>query len=94
MHLLTSLPHVSPPMESRAPASLLLSRRHALSPHRLQDRELHEELEKLTDLGPSEYAYQLGGGCRIVLGGQDEAHIERRPISIASRGESVAAFEG
>jgi hypothetical protein len=55
-----------------------------------QDKELHEELEKLTPgSGSSQYMYQLGGGCRVVLGG-----AAKQPIHIASWGESVAAFEG
>lgn len=56
---------------------------------RHQDRELHEELEKLSGVTPSEYAYQLGGGVRVI-GHSTTQH----PLFIGSWGESVAAFEG
>lgn len=59
------------------------------TPARLQDRELHEELEKLSDVPRSEYAYQLGGGVRVI------GHSNMQsPLFIGSWGESVAVFEG
>jgi len=66
------------------------------SPADWQDRELHEELEKLTDLSPSEYGYQLGGGCRVVKQPEVAASgaAGNHPVYLASFGESVAAFEG
>lgn len=55
-----------------------------------KDKELHEELEKLTDAGPSTFLYQLGGGCRIV----GSSGSGGAPMSSACVGDSVAAFQG
>eukprot|EP00195_Chlamydomonas_chlamydogama_P002977 CAMPEP_0202921720 /NCGR_PEP_ID=MMETSP1392-20130828/77544_1 /ASSEMBLY_ACC=CAM_ASM_000868 /TAXON_ID=225041 /ORGANISM="Chlamydomonas chlamydogama, Strain SAG 11-48b" /LENGTH=476 /DNA_ID=CAMNT_0049615309 /DNA_START=168 /DNA_END=1598 /DNA_ORIENTATION=+ len=65
-----------------------------------KDKELHEELEKLTSAGPSSYAYQLGGGCRVVHDTGDghgkcaSSGAPAQHIVMASCGETVAAFQG
>eukprot|EP00798_Chlamydomonas_sp_ICE-L_P020938 gene20938-27786_t len=55
-----------------------------------KDKELHEELEKLTNVEPSTYFYQLGGGCRIIGPTEDGDAL----LTSACVGDSVAAFKG
>ncbi|KAG1670023.1 hypothetical protein FOA52_011179 [Chlamydomonas sp. UWO 241] len=66
--------------------------------HRLhranKERELHEELSQLTDLGPSIYAYQTGGGCRVVERAAATGPHAKHPVYIASYGGCVCVFEG
>eukprot|EP00798_Chlamydomonas_sp_ICE-L_P022514 gene22514-29636_t len=55
-----------------------------------KDKELREELKKLTDVSPSTFMFQLGGGCRVV----GDPSAGGSPMSSACVGDAVAAFRG